>query len=71
MGMIGYVLKENPLYARLTVGFGTVYRGPPVDGQRYDYAILYPQEDPAAVGFAGAEMIWQDSVVHVYRQRGG
>ncbi len=69
MGMLGYVLHANPLYARLTVEFGTGYRGAPQPGQRYEYAILYPQEDPAAVGFAGAPLIWQDSVVRVYQQR--
>ncbi|GEM_PF-1638032 len=67
MAMLGYVLRDHPLYAHLRVDFGTGYRGAPVAGQEYDYAILYPREDPAALGFADADVVWQDGVVRVYR----
>ena len=32
---------------------------------RYDYTILYRQEDPAATGIAGATMVWENNVVRV------
>ncbi len=69
MGMLGYVLRDHPLYARLRVDFGEHYVGEPDETIRYDYGIFYPQEDPTREGFPGAELIWQDSVVRVYRQR--
>lgn len=67
MGMLGYVLRDHPLYANLRVDFGEDYRGTPQDNGHYDYAILFPEEDPASVGFANATLVWQDSVVRVYR----
>lgn len=67
MAMLGYVLHGHPLYANLRVDFGQDYRGAPQANGRYDYAILFPEEDPGTVGFANAEIVWQDSVVRVFR----
>ncbi|MHB8645666.1 MAG: hypothetical protein ACYDAR_07745 [Thermomicrobiales bacterium] len=68
MGMLGYLLRDHPLYARLRVSFGQTYVGSPDDTARYDYAMLFPHEDPAKVGFADAEIVWQDAIVRLYRQ---
>lgn len=66
MAMLGYVLRDHPLYAPLRVDFGEHYRGPPEAGGHYEYAILFREEDPTALGFP-ATLVWQDSVVRVYR----
>lgn len=67
--MIGYVLRDNPLYANLRVEFGTDYRGPAApETTRYDAAVLFAGEDPAASGFAGVPVVWQDGIVKVYRR---
>jgi hypothetical protein len=66
MGMLGFVLRDHPLYASLRVDFGETYRGPPQPGQRYAYAILYRDEDPAVLGFP-ATPVWEDEVARVYR----
>ncbi len=66
MAMLGYLLRDHPIYAHLGVAFGTVYRGAPVSGQHYDAAILYRDEDATALGMSGAQLIWQDSVARVY-----
>jgi hypothetical protein len=66
MAMLGYVLRDHPLYAPLRVDFGEIYRGPPEAGQHYGYAILFRGEDPAVLGFPAA-LIWQDDVARVYQ----
>ncbi|HET8631707.1 MAG TPA: hypothetical protein VFL91_30150 [Thermomicrobiales bacterium] len=68
--MLGRVLRGNRLYTRLRVAYDVDYAGTPTPGAAYDYAVLYRGEDPAAAGFAGATVVWQDDVVRVYR-RGG
>lgn len=65
-GMLGYILRDNPIYTRVRVDYGQEYAGSPDPNARYDYAILYPQEDPASVGFADGVVVWQDEVVRVY-----
>jgi hypothetical protein len=67
-GMLGYVLGGDRIYTRVRVSFGANYAGPPQAGARYDYGILYRQEDPARAGFAHARVIWEDDVVRVYVQ---
>lgn len=69
-GMLGRVLRDNPIYTRVRVNYGQRYAGPPDPQARYDYAILYPQENPASVGFADGVIIWQDDVVRVYGRPG-
>ncbi|MCA1669788.1 MAG: hypothetical protein LC793_20825 [Thermomicrobia bacterium] len=69
MGMLGYLLRDHPLYARTRVDFGQDYVSSPSRDARYDYAILYTNEDPARIGFAAAEIIWQASIVSVYHRR--
>ncbi len=69
-GMLAYLLRENPIYTRVRVTYGQEYAGAPDPQARYDYAILYRQEDPAAVGFAGAAVVWEDPVVRVYARTG-
>jgi hypothetical protein len=69
-GMLGYILRENPIYTRVRVDFGQEYAGSPAPNARYDYAILYPQEDPASVGFADGVVVWQDEVVRIYGRPG-
>jgi hypothetical protein len=66
MGMLGYVLRDHPLYAQLRVDFGETYRGAPVAGAHYAYAILYKEEDPATLGFPTA-LVWQDGVARAYQ----
>jgi hypothetical protein len=66
--MLGRVLQANPFYTRVRVEFGRDYQGSPDPAMRYDYAILYHGEDPAAVGFAGAPVVWEDAAVRVYRR---
>ncbi len=65
-GMLGYILRDNPIYTRVRVDYGQDYAGSPDPNARYDYAILYPQEDPASVGFADGVVVWQDDVVRIY-----
>ena len=65
-GMLGRVLRANPIYTRVRVDYGQEYAGSPDPAARYDYAILYRQEDPARVGFAGSSVVWEDEVVRVY-----
>lgn len=67
MAMLGYVLRDHPLYARLRVDFGQRYVGEPGAGGRYDYVIVYEREDPGTHGLAEAELVWQDGVVRAYR----
>jgi hypothetical protein len=69
-GMLGRVLRENPIYTRVRVEYGQEYAGEPDPNARYDYAILYRQEDPATVGFAGGSVVWEDEVVRIYRRAG-
>lgn len=69
-GMLGYILRTNPIYTRVRVDYGQEYAGPPAPDARYDYAILYRQEDPARVGFAAGSIVWQDDVVRVYSRAG-
>jgi len=69
-GMLGYILRDNPIYTRVRVDFGQQYAGSPDPNARYDYAILYPQEDPAGVGFADGVIVWQDDVVRIYGRAG-
>lgn len=68
-GLLGRVLQENPFYTRVRVEFGREYQGSPDPAMRYDYAILYRQEDPAAVGFGDATVVWEDEVVRVYERK--
>lgn len=70
IGMLGWTLRENPLYARVPTGFGQRIIGPPQPGARYDYAVLHLRDDPAAVGFAGTTLIWEDEVARVYQNIG-
>lgn len=69
MGMLGFLLRDHPLYARLGVTFGQNYINYPDEGTRYDFGIFYMHENPADAGFANADSIWHDNVVVVYRQR--
>jgi hypothetical protein len=69
-GMLGYILRDNPIYTRVRVDYGQTYAGAPDPNARYDYAILYPQEDPASVGFADGVIVWQDDVVRIYGRPG-
>ncbi len=69
MAMLGYVLRDHPLYAHLGVEFGEVYLGSPIAGQQYDYVVLYRGEDATAMGMSEQQLIWQDSVARVYRSR--
>jgi hypothetical protein len=69
-GMLGYILRANPIYTRVRVDYGQEYAGPPDPNAPYDYAILYPQEDPASVGFADGVIVWQDDVVRIYGRPG-
>jgi hypothetical protein len=68
-GMLGRVLRDNPIYTSIRVEYGQDYAGPPQPGAQYDYGILYRYEDPAKVGFAGATVVWEDEVVRVYRRK--
>lgn len=68
MAMLGYVLRDHPLYANLRVDFGQEYRGPPQPGAIYEYAALFAHEDPATVGFTNAQIVWQDGIVRVYKR---
>ena len=67
MAMIGYVLRDHPLYANLRVDFGQNYRGPVRPDTRYDCAVLFVQEDPATLGFTTSDLVWQDDITRVYR----
>jgi len=67
MAMIGYVLRDHPLYANLRVDFGQNYRGPVRPDTRYDCAVLFSQEDPATLGFTPGDLVWQDDISRVYR----
>ena len=70
IGMLGWILRDNALYARVPTGFGQDRVMPPQPGARYDYAVLHRRDDPAAVGFADADLIWEDDVARVYRRKG-
>lgn len=67
MAMLGYVLRDHPLYANFRVNFGQDYEDISPYTMQYDYAILFPDEDPARFGFTNAGIVWQDSTVRVYR----
>jgi hypothetical protein len=69
-GMLGRVLRDNPIYTRVRVAYGQDYAGLPDPNVRYDYAILYRHEDPASAGFADGVVVWQDDVVRVYGRPG-
>lgn len=65
--MLAWVLRDSEIRTRVRARFGEDYAGVPEPGKRYDYAILYRQEDPASVGFANATPVWEDDVVRVYK----
>jgi hypothetical protein len=67
-GMLGRILRDNPIYTSIRVEYGQDYAGSPQPGAQYDYGILYHYEDPAKLGFAGATVVWEDEVVRVYRR---
>ncbi len=69
MGMLGYILRDHPLYARLRVDFGQDYVDNPDDTARYEYGLFFAHEDPASFGFASADIVWQDTIARLYRQR--
>ncbi|MFN8516025.1 MAG: hypothetical protein U0232_26030 [Thermomicrobiales bacterium] len=68
IGMLGWVLRDNRLYARVPTTFGQRIAGPPRPGEPCDYAVLHRKDNPAAVGFAGATVIWEDETARVYRR---
>jgi hypothetical protein len=70
IGMLGWVLRENRLYARVPTAFGQRSAGPPRAGECCDYAVLHGKDDPAAAGFAGATLIWEDETARIYRRAG-
>jgi hypothetical protein len=70
-GMLGRVLRDNRIYTRVRVEYGQDYAGTPQPGAQYDYGILYRDEDPAAAGFPGATVIWEDDVVRIYKSGSG
>ncbi|HEU5330359.1 MAG TPA: hypothetical protein VFU78_19870 [Thermomicrobiales bacterium] len=67
-GMLARVLAGNPVYSRARVWYGAPFAGLPQPDVRYDYGILYRGDDPAAAGFAGGRVIWEDDVVQVYQR---
>jgi hypothetical protein len=67
-GMIGYVLRGNPTYTRIRVDYGQEYAGTPDPNARYDFAMLYRDEDPADINLLNAPVVWEDEVVRVYRR---
>lgn len=69
MAMLGGRLEGRRLHARLRVTYGARYADPPRPRARYDYAILYRKEDPAAAGFPGAIPVWEDGIAIAYRLR--
>jgi len=68
MAMLGYVLRDHPLYANFRVNFGQDYEDAPPNALRYDYTILFPHEDPARFGLTNAGIVWQNTIVRVYRR---
>ncbi len=66
MAMLGHVLRDHPLAARLRVSFGEEFSNPE-PGQQYAYALLYRDEDPAAAGFPATTLVWQDDTARAYR----
>ena len=66
MAMIGFVLRDHPLFSEVRASFGQEYRGRPQANTRYDYAVLFVHEDPATANFTEADIIWQDTVIRVY-----
>jgi len=67
-GMIGYVLRGNPIYTRIRVDFGQEYAGVPDPNARYDYAMLYRAENPADINLPNATVVWEDAEVRIYRR---
>ena len=67
-GMIGYVLRGNPIYTRIRVDYGQEYAGAPDPNARYDFAMLYRDEDPADINLPNAPVVWEDAVVRIYRR---
>jgi len=61
-------LRDHPLYANFRVNFGQDYEDAPPNALRYDYTILFPHEDPARFGLTNAGIVWQNTIVRVYRR---
>lgn len=66
IGMLGWVLRDNDLYAQVPTTFGQRVAGPPRPGERYDGAILHHRDNPAAFGLADARLVWEDPFAKVY-----
>ncbi len=67
-GMIGYVLRGNPIYTRIRVNYGQEYAGVPDPSARYDYAMLYRDENPSDINLPNAPVVWEDAVVRIYHR---
>lgn len=70
LGMLGWVLRDNRLYARVPTTFGQRIAGPPQPAAAHDYAVLHRRTDPTSIGLAGATLIWESEVARVYRRAG-
>lgn len=69
MAALAYYLRDHPLYGDPRLSFGQTILTPQL-GTTPDYALLWTGEDPAAYGFSGAEAVWSNESVTLYRKNG-
>ena len=67
MAAVAFYLRDHPQYGNSRLSFGqTIQAVQP--GVVADYALLWTGEDPAKYGFSGAESVWSNEFVTLYRK---
>lgn len=69
MAMLGTLFPANPVYARLRVDFGNTYAGEPNPNTRYDYTMIFRDEEALYPGIERAPLVWEDSTARVFKTR--
>lgn len=67
---LGWRLNGTRRVSDSVPAFDTAYRQPH-PGERFDYALVSRDEDPATLGLPGATIIWEDAFARLYRAATG
>jgi hypothetical protein len=66
MAAVGFMLRDHVEYGDARLTFGQEIK--PVDRERLpDYAILWANQDPRAVGYAPENKVWSNEFIAVYK----
>ncbi|MCC7164358.1 MAG: hypothetical protein IT331_17830, partial [Anaerolineae bacterium] len=68
MGLVGYALRNEPLYGDVSTGYGELNNAAP--NAVYDYALLTRGEDPVTRGYA-MDAVWENRKFALYPREPG